>query len=177
MRKNFSLITQAKGGTVQLYCSHNCFIIKKYEQRPDLYCKNCGEKIHARGKNRKYCSMNCRNQSKLGVPSHLRKNFDDYPDPIRDPDTGCLRWQGPHHSNGYGRLKSKEYAHRFIWIQANGEIPDGMTIDHVRTRGCIYRDCIEISHLELVTQSENTRRSEKIINQNKQNSLSKRSSL
>jgi len=61
----------------------------------------------------------------------------------------------------------KIYSHRLAWIQAYGEIPDGMVIDHkchneAALRGeceggnnCQHRACINIEHLELTTQSQN----------------------
>jgi hypothetical protein len=39
-----------------------------------------------------------------------------------------------------------------------GPIPDGLTIDHVKARGCRHRHCVNPAHLEPVTQAENNRR-------------------
>jgi hypothetical protein len=80
-----------------------------------------------------------------------RKLWEDYPAPIRDEISGCLRWQGTHHAHGYG-LVGHKYA----------QIPPGLVLDHVATRGCIYRDCVEVDHLEVVTQKENVRRGKKV---------------
>jgi hypothetical protein len=90
-----------------------------------------------------------------------RKFWEDYPAPIRDESSGCLRWQGPHHVNGYGVLGHK-YAHREAWLRSGREIPDGMVIDHVASLGCVHRDCIEVAHMEVVTQKENVRRGKKV---------------
>lgn len=87
-----------------------------------------------------------------------KKEWEDYPEPIRQPEAGCLRWQGPHHTNGYGKVGSTRYAHRVAWERKNGPIPPSMTVDHVQARGCRYRDCVELSHLDVVTQGENVRR-------------------
>jgi len=84
--------------------------------------------------------------------------WEDYPPPVRDEASGCLRWQGPHHTRGYGRL-GKRYAHRMAWEREHGPIPEGLTIDHVLDRGCVWRDCVEVAHLEPVPQSVNTARS------------------
>lgn len=46
-------------------------------------------------------------------------------------------------------------ASRLAWTLEHGEIPDDLTIDH-RTE--CFRSCINTSHLELVTLSENVRR-------------------
>ena len=86
------------------------------------------------------------------------KGWEDYPAPVRDEASRCLRWQGPHHSQGYGLLSGNEYAHRVAWEREVGPIPDGDQIDHVKARGCVYRDCVAVEHLEPVTQAENLRR-------------------
>jgi len=143
----------------QRFCSAKCATESRFGEPVDLRCATCGGPILKKDRKRKYCSMACRNEGKRGQPSLKKKGWDDYPAPVRDPESGCLRWQGPHHSNGYGRLGSKSYAHREAWERAVGPIPEGMTIDHVAERGCIYRDCVEIGHLEVVTQSVNTARS------------------
>jgi len=100
------------------------------------------------------------------LPGHYAKhsypkNWEDYPPPVRDLVSGCIRWPGPHDKAGYGRLRRQgktPKAHREAWLRSGGEIPEGMTIDHVAARGCIYRDCVEVAHLEVVTRAENTRR-------------------
>ena len=45
-------------------------------------------------------------------------------------------------------------AHRISYIHYIGPIPDGLTIDHL----CRVRPCCNPSHMEPVTQAENTRR-------------------
>lgn len=87
-----------------------------------------------------------------------RMTWEDYPAPVRDEASGCLRWQGPHHSQGYGVLSARQYAHRVAWEREVGPIPDGYQVDHVAERGCVYRDCVEVGHLEPITQAENIRR-------------------
>lgn len=44
-------------------------------------------------------------------------------------------------------------AHRVAWEVANGPIPDAMTVDHT----CRNRRCINVSHLRLLTNTENAR--------------------
>jgi hypothetical protein len=87
-----------------------------------------------------------------------RSNWEDYPTPVVDSDSGCLRWQGPHSKAGYGLLGGNKLAHREAWEREHGPIPEGLTIDHVRAWGCIWRDCVLTAHMELVTQAENARR-------------------
>ena len=122
------------------------------------------------------CECGCGDEAGLGSQGRLRrflpyhhvrlprKRWEDYPAPVRDQQTGCLRWQGPHHTGGYG-LRGKKYAHREAYQRAFGDIPSGYQIDHVRERGCIWRDCVEPSHLEVVSQAENVRRQPNVIAQ------------
>lgn len=50
-------------------------------------------------------------------------------------------------------------AHRWIYEQLIGPIPPKHEIDHVAARGCVSKLCVEITHLEPTTHSENRRRS------------------
>jgi len=48
------------------------------------------------------------------------------------------------------------YAHRFSYEMHNHvTIPKGMTIDHVKARGCTNTLCVNPYHLEVVTQKDN----------------------
>lgn len=49
-------------------------------------------------------------------------------------------------------------AHRWIYEQLVGPIPEGWDVDHVRVRGCKFTMCVEITHLEAVPHRENMRR-------------------
>ena len=93
------------------------------------------------------------------------KNWDDYPPPIRDRVSGCLLWQGPLHTAGYGKVGSKGYAHRVAYERAYGPIPESHQVDHVADRGCTHRHCVEPEHLEAVTQAENIRRQPNVVRQ------------
>jgi hypothetical protein len=78
-----------------------------------------------------------------------------------DDSTGCIRWTGAHTPKGYGQISingKRVAVHRAAWERANGPIPDGMEIDHVFDRGCRFRDCINVDHLQVVTHAENVRR-------------------
>ncbi|MEU5872489.1 HNH endonuclease signature motif containing protein [Glycomyces sp. NPDC047369] len=94
------------------------------------------------------------------------KTLDDYPPPVLDPETGCIRWQGPHDSKDYGvvggnsRTKQRR-AHNATWERHRGPIPDGHVLDHVWDWGCRWKDCVNLDHLEVVTVSENNRRANK----------------
>lgn len=66
-------------------------------------------------------------------------------------------WTGAHQSRGYGSfaIGGRTYqTHRLAWQDANGEIPDGLVIDHL----CRVPSCVNPDHMELVTPAENTRR-------------------
>ncbi|MGN0097193.1 MAG: HNH endonuclease signature motif containing protein [Corynebacterium sp.] len=57
------------------------------------------------------------------------------------------------HAEGGRRLGTT--AHRASWVYANdGQIPDGMTIDHT----CKVRRCVNPAHLRLLPNFENARR-------------------
>lgn len=81
---------------------------------------------------------------------------------VIDPKTGCWRYRGAKR-DGYGliRLNGKTInVHRVSYQEFIGPIPEGLEIDHVRSRGCQYRDCFNPEHLEAITKSENVRRSD-----------------
>ena len=59
--------------------------------------------------------------------------------------------------NGYVRVY-REYAHRLFYESFKGNIPHGLTIDHL----CLDKACVNPDHLEAVTQNENTKRADKL---------------
>lgn len=78
----------------------------------------------------------------------------------RGPDE-CWPWLGTRQPNGYGMIwrdGKYELAHRVAYELAHGPIPSGLTIDHVRTRGCAHRDCCNAAHMEPVTMRVNVLR-------------------
>lgn len=84
------------------------------------------------------------------------------PAPEHRSDLGpCWLWTGALHERGYGRFgigsrSSQEYfkAHRYAYELIVGAIPSGLQLDHL----CRVRRCVNPSHLEPVTQTENIRR-------------------
>lgn len=69
-------------------------------------------------------------------------------------DQGCWVWTGTRSPLGYGqlRLNYKLYsAHRWVYEQLVGTIPEGLELDHL----CRNPPCCNPSHLEPVTHREN----------------------
>lgn len=69
----------------------------------------------------------------------------------------CWRWTGKTKSGGHGYLHIQRQialAHRVAYEIASGRIPHGLVVDHL----CSNPICVNPSHLELVTNAENTRR-------------------
>lgn len=121
--------------------------------RPLCAC-GCGEPVTLHRDTKKPNTYRYGHHSRVTA----RKSWEDYPEPVRDLETGCLRWQGPKHTAGYGKVGSKGYAHRIAYERHHGPIPAGQVIDHVHARGCRYRDCVNVDHLEVVSGAENVRR-------------------
>jgi HNH endonuclease len=70
---------------------------------------------------------------------------------------GCWRWTLVKNRDGYGRIGmvgGQKMAHRMSYEAFRGDIPDGLTIDHL----CRVRDCVNPEHLEPVTQRDNVLR-------------------
>ena len=73
----------------------------------------------------------------------------------------CLRGRGTLRRYAKSYVSSSVSAHgkwigehRWHWISAHGEIPEGLELDHLCNNGW----CINLDHLELVTHAENMRR-------------------
>lgn len=80
-------------------------------------------------------------------------------------DGGCWLWTGLTDIRGYGLFhvdRMSRRAHRVSYETYVGPIPHGMTIDHL----CRVVACVNPEHLEPITRSENTRRSNNIFMQN-----------
>lgn len=72
-------------------------------------------------------------------------------------ESGCIIWLGSTCKGGYGNFLYNgkiDKAHRVAYIMKNGEIPEGLEIDHL----CRVRSCVNPDHLEAVTHKENCER-------------------
>lgn len=71
--------------------------------------------------------------------------------------TPCFIWNGKLNNKGYGKVvldREMKYAHRAMYEQEVGPIPDGLEIDH----RCRNRACVNPAHLEPVLHPVNQRR-------------------
>lgn len=99
--------------------------------------------------------------SKLGRPKYfLETRIASFLSRVVYHPNGCITY-GNLDKNGYARYHNGEkqvFAHRWWWEVNNGEVPEGLVLDHVESKGCIFKSCINLGHLEVVTQKENLKR-------------------
>ncbi len=97
------------------------------------------------------------NNSTTPVPSPVDAAVASRGVPVPPKPPGeCIEASGAK-NNGYCRVwfKGRDcYAHRVAWEKVHGPIPPGMQIDHL----CRNRACVNVNHLEAVTQRVNTLR-------------------
>lgn len=87
----------------------------------------------------------------------IAERFWSHVGPHDDPNA-CWLWLGcstPSRSGArYGRFNNR-IVHRVAYELLVGPIPKGLTIDHVKSRGCTDTLCVNPAHLEPVTVLEN----------------------
>jgi hypothetical protein len=84
---------------------------------------------------------------------------------VQDP-CGCWRVTGWNSGNGFAnmRVRGKTHkVHRVVWTLLKGFISDKHVLDHVKAKGCKYRDCCNPEHLEPVEDKENTNRGNAVL--------------
>jgi len=89
-----------------------------------------------------------------------------------EPNTGCWLWLGSVTYKDYGKLmvnRKNRPAHRLVYEQLVGPIPEGLTIDHL----CRVRSCVNPDHMEPVTAAENVLRGVGPTAENKRKTLCK----
>ncbi|WP_336698233.1 HNH endonuclease signature motif containing protein [Curtobacterium sp. USHLN213] len=67
---------------------------------------------------------------------------------------GHVLWTAYCDKKGYGRFtvgKTGAMAHRVVYAEVVGDIPEGMEVDHI----CFVRNCVNPWHLRLVTGDQN----------------------
>lgn len=89
---------------------------------------------------------------------------------IETDANGCWLWTSVCYPTGYARLDvdgTSKRAHRLMYEESVGPIPDGLTLDHNCHNAdlgcpggysCHHRRCVNPAHLEPVTNLENHRR-------------------
>lgn len=111
-------------------------------------CDNCGCAFETRASRpNKHCSMAC------------LVDFDQKWMP--EPNSGCWLWLRATNPEGYGMVgvgRKVWLAHRYSYVRAGGIIPDGLQLDHL----CRVRCCVNPTHLEPVTNCENSIRTPRI---------------
>jgi hypothetical protein len=97
------------------------------------------------------------------LPVHERfwaKVNKDGPVPEYAPHLGpCWLWTAGLYPDGYGHFWNEQgfsLAHRWLYEQERGPIPDGLESDHL----CRVRSCVRLSHIELVISRANILRGE-----------------
>lgn len=73
---------------------------------------------------------------------------------LRQAAQGCREWARATTEHGYAFAREGRkgvYLHRFLWEAHNGAIPAGKVIDHM----CGNRRCLNIGHLNVVSDRQN----------------------
>lgn len=95
----------------------------------------------------------------LKINAEREKRFQSFVDktPGQGPNGDCWIWRGLIDPKGYARFKVRHRyvtAHRKMFLDVRGVIPDGLVCDHL----CRVRHCVNPYHIELVTGIINTKR-------------------
>lgn len=143
-----------------------------------LSCEICSNKSVAKG----LCNKHYIRNKKYGSPHIVKHNIirlsNDASDGERfwakvEKTDSCWIWKGSKTPANYGLFWTnikKIYAHRFSYQEANGDIPDGLVLDHL----CRNPACVNPQHLEAVTHKVNILRGVGLSAQNARKNKCKR---
>ena len=67
--------------------------------------------------------------------------------------TPCIKWPGGHRKHDGRPMLRKQYAYRAVYELACGPLPEGVVLHHV----CDNAACVNLTHLEPMTQAEHMR--------------------
>lgn len=90
-----------------------------------------------------------------------------------DKSGPCWLWTAYRTSAGYGMVKVDGHAtpaHRVAYFLVNGEIPEGLGLDHL----CRNRPCVNPDHLEPTTWRENIHRGDGVAGRHARQTACKR---
>lgn len=100
--------------------------------------------------------------------SRPRRTVDEQFMSLTRQDGDCLVWTAATtRKGGYGvftpyfdgKPQGTRLAHRWAYEQQVGPVPDGLVLDHL----CRVRHCVNVAHLEAVTQRTNVHRGLRVI--------------
>ena len=83
---------------------------------------------------------------------------------VEDVESQCITWLNSNAKYPIFTIKGvPQYAHRIavrigLGTLSPRSVPGGMTVDHVRERGCDGPGCVNPYHLEVVSQATNSGR-------------------
>lgn len=121
---------------------------------PECTSEGCSKKTYKLG----LCGMHYQRLKKTGSTEIDNPRYTDTEESFAArtaKDGDCIVWTGLQNPFGYGvihRDGKKIPAHRYAWERVNGPIPGGMVIDHM----CWNRACVNVEHMRLATQAQNT---------------------
>ena len=133
-------------------------------ERESKPCEQCDEPIYRVARygarqwlSQRFCSPRCRS---VWLANASRIPLEDS---YKITDAGCWEWTRSVTSDGYGQARRRDVrgntgAHRVVYSELVGPIPEGMTLDHL----CRNTRCVNPAHLEPVTLAENIRRASAI---------------
>ena len=135
-------------------------------------CGTCGTTVTRTVRRKdpapRFCSRSCARRSFYVPPRPVDELLVSH---VLKTD-GCWYWTGRISRHGYGVISRTlsgvvTQAHRLVYEALVGQIPDGLTLDHlchtqdaacVGGTSCPHRRCVNPSHLEPVTVGENSLR-------------------